>query len=286
VIGVGGTNLNTSSNPRGWIETTWGNPLPPNPTTPNPGAGAGCSTSIAKPTWQTASTGCAMRAEADLSAVAAPATAVAVYDSYNYTGGWVEFGGTSVASPLVAAILVATGRAGTNDASWFYAHANTLNDVTSGCSGTSTPTVLTCAGVGWDGPTGLGTPNGASMVSPPAASCGLLTMGQYLSPNQTLFSCDGGHVLVQQSDGNVVLYHVKPTGWVATWSSGTWAHGGTYTIMGTDGNLVIDNAAWQGVWQAGTYGHPGALLSVQNDGNMVIYSSAWAPLWASNTWNQ
>jgi subtilase family serine protease len=275
VIGVGGTNLATASNGRGWTETAWG-------TSAGTGAGAGCSQFVAKPSWQ-GNTGCSMRATADVSAVADPSTPVAVYDTYNGVGGWVMFGGTSVAAPLVAAIMAATGR-GANDASWFYAHPGTLYDVTSGCSGTSTPPDLTCAGVGWDGPTGLGTLDGNAMAAPPG--CGLLTAGQYLSPGQSLYSCDGSHVLVQQSDGNVVLYNTKPTGWVATWSTGTWSSGGHFTSIGNDGNFVVYNAAWQGVWQAGTWGHPGALLSVQDDGNMVVYSSTWAPLWASNTWNQ
>ena len=40
---------------------------------------------------------------ADVSAVADPATGVAVYDSYG-SGGWTVFGGTSVASPIIGAM--------------------------------------------------------------------------------------------------------------------------------------------------------------------------------------
>ncbi len=269
VIGVGGTSLTVDTSGRGWHENAWTQ------------AGAGCSQFEPKPSWQT-EPGCSGRAIADVSAVADQNTPVAVYDTYNGYPGWTAFGGTSVSSPLVAAIMAATGR-GSNDASWFYAHPGVLYDVTSGCSGTVN-SIFTCAGPGWDGPTGLGTLDGDAMAAPP--NCGFLTAGQYLSPGQSLYSCDGGHVLVQQTDGNVVLYNTaKPGGWVPTWSAaGAWGHG-HFTSIGTDGNFVVYNAAWQGIWQAGTWGHPGSLLSVQDDGNMVVYSPSWAPLWASNTWN-
>jgi subtilase family serine protease len=268
VIAVGGTSLHTASNFRGWTETAWS------------GAGAGCSQYVAKPAWQT-DPSCPKRMVGDISAVADPSTAVAVYDTYGGYTGWVEFGGTSVASPLVAAILADTGRGGI-DAGWLYAHPGALYDVTSGSSGTSTPPYFTTAQVGYDGPTGLGTPNAAAFASP---ECGILFAGQYLSPGQLLYSCDHSHVLSQQSDGNVVLYHVESSGWVPTWSSGTWSSGGHFTSIGYDGNFVVYNASWQGEWQSGTWGHPGAVLSVQNDGNMVVYSNLWAPLWASNTWH-
>jgi hypothetical protein len=41
-----------------------------------------------------------------------------------------------------------------------YAHASSLFDVTSGSNGTCTTAKWCTAGAGWDGPTGLGTPNG------------------------------------------------------------------------------------------------------------------------------
>ncbi|HEY8086295.1 MAG TPA: hypothetical protein VIF09_00570, partial [Polyangiaceae bacterium] len=269
VIAVGGTHLVTASTFRGWTESAW------------TGSGAGCSQYVSKPSWQT-DTGCAGRTVGDVSAVADPGTGVAVYDTYGSFTGWTQFGGTSASAPLVAAILADTGH-GSINAGWLYAHPGFLNDVTTGGSGsgTCTPPYLCNAGVGYDGPTGLGTPNAAAMASP---ECGILFAGQYLAPGQTLSSCDGSHILSQQADGNVVLYHAKSTGWVATWSSGTWSSGGHFTSIGYDGNFVVYDGAWHGVWQAGTWGHAGAVLSVQNDGNMVVYSSLWAPLWSSGTW--
>jgi len=58
------------------------------------GAGSGCSSYESKPSFQT-DTGCARRTIADVSAVADPATGVAVYDSYGTGGGWRVYGGTS-----------------------------------------------------------------------------------------------------------------------------------------------------------------------------------------------
>ena len=71
------------------------------------GAGSGCSAYEAKPAWQTDS-GCAKRAVADVSAVADPNTGVAVYDTYRTTG-WLVFGGTSVAAPIVASVYALAG---------------------------------------------------------------------------------------------------------------------------------------------------------------------------------
>ena len=150
VTAAGGTSLNGSST-SGWSETAWS------------GAGSGCSSYNAKPLWQKASTSCSNRAEADVSAVADPNTGVSVYDSYSYAGyrGWLEFGGTSVASPIIASVYALAGGepAGYSAAGYAYDHPSSLNDVTQGSNG-SCGTQLCNAGTGWDGPTGLGTPNG------------------------------------------------------------------------------------------------------------------------------
>ena len=145
VTAVGGTHLVRDSSTRGWTETTWS------------GAGSGCSAFVAKPSWQT-DTGCARRTVADVSAVADPNTGVAVYETFRHKGGWQVYGGTSVASPIVAAVYALAG--GNFSSSYPYAHAASLNDVTSGSNGTCGGTYLCTAGAGYDGPTGLGTPNG------------------------------------------------------------------------------------------------------------------------------
>jgi len=151
VTAVGGTSLQTASTSRGWTETVWS------------GAGSGCSTFNAILTGQTSvGTGCARRAVADVSAVADPNTGVAVFDSFAFQGlsGWLVFGGTSVSAPIIAGVYGLAGNASSIDNNFPYSHASALFDVTSGSNGNCSPSQLCTARVGWDGPTGLGTPNG------------------------------------------------------------------------------------------------------------------------------
>ena len=157
VTAVGGTSLSRASNARGWNETAWS------------GAGSGCSAYEAKQSWQTDS-GCARRTVADVSAVADPNTGVAVYDSNcNFFGqligtcftGWGVVGGTSASSPIIAGVYALAGNAGSVVyGSYPYSHTGSLNDVTSGSNGSCSGSYLCTAGTGYDGPTGLGTPNG------------------------------------------------------------------------------------------------------------------------------
>jgi subtilase family serine protease len=168
VTGVGGTTLTSASNARGWSETTWS------------GAGSGCSAFEPKPAWQT-DPGCAKRTVADVSADADPNSGLGVYDTYNNCGtssfcdslieagiaqgldGWAQVGGTSLSSPLIASVYALAGNSASVTAgSYPYSHTSSLFDVTSGSNGTCSPSYLCTAGTGYDGPTGLGTPNGTS----------------------------------------------------------------------------------------------------------------------------
>ncbi len=150
VIAVGGTSLRTLANARGWTETAWS------------GAGSGCSTVYAKPSWQT-DTGCAMRTVADVSAVADPNTGVAVFGptGQGTKTAFLVFGGTSVAAPLIGAVYANNGGA-VNFGADPYAHVSALFDVVAGSNGTCSPSYLCTAVNGYDGPTGLGTPNGTT----------------------------------------------------------------------------------------------------------------------------
>jgi len=148
VIAVGGTHLVRSSNARGWEETVWS------------GAGSGCSTVYAKPAWQT-DTGCSNRTVADVSAIADPNTGVAVYGPVRRkASGWLVFGGTSVSAPLIGGIYGVNGGS-VSFGSEPYAQTSALFDVTSGSNG-SCGSYLCTAATGYDGPTGLGTPNGVT----------------------------------------------------------------------------------------------------------------------------
>lgn len=114
--------------------------------------------------WQKDS-GCIRRTVADVSADANPATGAAVYDSVTYQGhsGWFKVGGTSLSSPLIAAIYALSGNdTSTIDGSFAHSHRAGLFDVTSGSNGTCGGSYLCTAKTGYDGPSGLGAPKGES----------------------------------------------------------------------------------------------------------------------------
>jgi hypothetical protein len=130
------------------------------------GAGSGCSAFDDKPSFQT-DPDCPRRTVADVSAVADPATGVAVYNSYQ-APGWAVYGGTSVSSPVVASVYALAGTPvnGSYPNTYPYATTSALNDVTSGSNGTCANSYLCTAKPGYDGPTGLGTPNGVRAFGP------------------------------------------------------------------------------------------------------------------------
>jgi subtilase family serine protease len=151
VTAVGGTSLVAASNTRGWNETVWS------------GAGSGCSTyNTALAAAASFGTGCSKRAMADVSAAADPSKGgLAVYYPTSKTAStWGQIGGTSESAPIIAAVYALSGNTSGYANAIPYAHAGNLFDVTSGSNG-SCPTTQWCnARTGWDGPTGLGTPNG------------------------------------------------------------------------------------------------------------------------------
>ena len=155
VITVGGTTLALGTGNTYGSESVWS------------GAGSGCSQYVLAPAWQSFLSACAgKRGTADVAADAAPSTGAAVYDTVRYQGrsGWFQVGGTSLSSPLVAAVYALAGGlpAGTSAASGLYGHlgdSTVLHDVTSGSNG-SCSTIMCKGAAGYDGPTGVGTPKG------------------------------------------------------------------------------------------------------------------------------
>jgi hypothetical protein len=150
VVAVGGTSLTRDSSTRGWHEEAWD------------GGGSGCSGFEPKPAWQSDS-GCTKRTEVDISAVSDPNTGVAVYGPFPscspHSACWGVAGGTSAAAPLIAgAYMVAAGTPVNRAGQLAYARSSMFNDITDGQNGPC-GTYLCMAGAGYDGPTGLGTPN-------------------------------------------------------------------------------------------------------------------------------
>jgi len=213
VVAVGGTKLLLSGTTR-QSETVWNED--PAPSGENHGAsGGGCSLYFAAPPWQLdvpdfSQLGCAgRRAVADVSAVADPYTPVAVYDSTVFgttPPEWEGVGGTSVASPIIAAMFALAGGAhgAAYPAATLYSHLGSpdLADVTAGgngdcdgvystgCGGSMSPlSPLDCgqnelicnAASGYDGPSGVGAPDGLSAFQP-GGSGALTTTAPPLSP--------------------------------------------------------------------------------------------------------
>ncbi len=165
--------------------------------------GGGCSLRFEAPPWQQeladwSSVGCeGRRAVADISADGDPYTGVAIYDSTEYESekGWATIGGTSVASPIIGATFALAGGAHgvAYPAQTLYENERydpaSLNDIEFGSNGeclerpkattyesSCTPEAeaqsscseqaICLAGPGYDGPSGVGTPNGLAAFSP------------------------------------------------------------------------------------------------------------------------
>lgn len=202
VVAVGGTRLAVGAGGTWSGESVWNG---------NGATGGGCSSVFTAPAWQQgvagfAALGCgSARAVADISADGDPYTGVAVYDSTPVTEegveyrGWVTIGGTSVASPFIAATFALAGGAGSAGGKPVEYPAQTLyesfasdpaalHDVTAGSNGacangfneetglaecslaeedaSCSARSICLAGPGYDGPSGLGTPDGIAAFEP------------------------------------------------------------------------------------------------------------------------
>jgi len=170
VIAVGGTTLLGGNG--AYTETVW------NDDALQAGSGAGgsgCSGEYASPSYQLTSGfnfgSCAMRAAVDVSAAAEfnPSASgeggIAVYDADD--NGWNPLVGTSAACPLTAAIMARVGLGGKDQHELIYKNAAAFNDVTSGTNDNDglCSDVMCNAGAGWDGPTGVGSPNGEKLAA-------------------------------------------------------------------------------------------------------------------------
>jgi Putative Ig domain len=242
VVSVGGTSLSTASSSRGWTESAWS------------GAGSGCSSDETKPSWQSGISACSRRADADVSAVADPNTGVAVYQTYGGTG-WAVYGGTSASAPIIASTyaLAGTPAAGTSPASLPYAHTGSLYDVTSGSNGSCSPSTLCHGSTGWDGPTGLGTPNGTTAFGGSGGGGGGNTVTVTNPGNQsgTAGSSVSLQIRATDSGGASLTYSASglPTGLSISSGgliSGTPSTAGTYntTVTATDNTGAFGTTAF------------------------------------------
>lgn len=166
VVSVGGTTLSMSGDTVN-SESVWDL------------SGSGCSALESQLAWRKAvvapvipSTDCpaSHRTDNDVAANADPATGPAVYDSAPAKGlpaGWQQLGGTSASTPIIAAVFALASPSGAAPATdpypaqYLYADPTGLRDITDGSNG-ACGNPLCEAGTGYDGPTGLGVPNGTA----------------------------------------------------------------------------------------------------------------------------
>jgi N-acetylneuraminic acid mutarotase len=236
VTSVGGTSLARDTSARGFTESVWHNSFG--------GPGSGCSLYEAKPSFQT-DTGCAKRTETDVSAVSDPETGVAVYDSFQ-NSGWGVFGGTSAAAPIITGTyaIAGTPAANTHPNSYPYAKRSALNDVTAGNNGTCTPTYLCTAGAGYDGPTGLGTPNGvtAFAAGPHGDIVGTITDSATNAPIPGAQVTAGSGTATTDANGKYDLT-LAPGTYTVTASAFGYASASATGVVLADGATVTENLA-------------------------------------------
>jgi N-acetylneuraminic acid mutarotase len=243
VTAVGGTSLvRDAAAGRGWNESVWNNQYG--------GPGSGCSLYVEKPAFQT-DTGCAMRSVADVSAVSDPATGVSVYNTYGPDGtGWAQYGGTSAASPIIAAVYALGGPipAGTSPNSFPYAKRTALNDVSTGANGTCTPAYLCTGTAGYDGPTGLGTPKGAAAFrsGPHGFATGTVTDATTDAPVTGAVVTAGDASATTDETGAYSL-SLEPGTYTLTTSAYGYATKKVGSVIVTDGGTVTRNIALQAV---------------------------------------
>ena len=164
VIAVGGTHLNRGKHGSYGSEQVWQSSV------------SGCSLYNKAPAWQAkdaAGAGCgSKRAVADLAAMADPGAIVHITGSGMPGGPLFVATGTSVAAPIIAGVIGLAGSDGSKEAQLLYqrakSHPSWFHHVSSGSNGPECKKPI-CKGnrSGYNGPTGLGTPNGlAAFLAP------------------------------------------------------------------------------------------------------------------------
>ncbi len=275
VTAVGGTTLSLNSDGSYRGETAWS------------GTGSGCSQFEPKPAWQHDS--CPHRTVGDVAADADPATGAAVYDSipYQLQTGWFTVGGTSLSSPLIAAVYALAG----NPSSVVYGSApysasGQLRDIVSGSNGSCGGGYLCTAGVGYDGPTGLGTPNGlGAFAAVPATIPGAPVNLQATPGNQSVSLSwtapfnNGGSAITSYN-----IYRATSSGGEALVKSGVTGTSYTDTGLTNGTTYYYEVTAVNGVGEGGSSneasavpapGAPGAPTGLQASGGNAFVSLLW-----------
>ena len=283
VVSVGGTSLATSSTTRGWTEKVWNDGS-------DDGTGSGCSAYEPQPAWQTSLglSGCSKRIDNDVAADADPDTGVAVYDTSNGNGGWNEVGGTSASTPFIAATYALAGNAGTSPADDIYTHTSDFFDVTSGNDGSCSTAFLCTAETGYDGPTGIGTPDGIAGLETGTSTSNTVTVTNPGSQTSTTGSAASLQISASDSaSGQTLTYSATglPTGLSISSSgliSGTPSAAGSFSVKvtATDSTGASGSASFTWTVSSSTSGNT---VTVTNPGSQTGTVGTAASLQVSAT---
>ncbi len=267
VLAAGGTTLTlTSSNTRS-SEIAWS-------------SGGGAESAVfSEPSWQVGNgvPQNGFRNTSDLAMDADPNTGYSVYEA----GSWSVYGGTSFVAPQLAGLWAdgVADNGGTrlgqaNQAEYGVAnsanYANDFYDVTSGSNGAFS------AGVGWDHPTGWGTPvatnlianivtptTGGGGVAAPTASNGSVTTAENTAVSGTL-SASGPSgaalsfaIVAQPANGSVTLTNASTGAFTYTPNSG-FSGTDSFTFDASDSGGTSNTATETVTVQAPTVAAPTA----------------------------
>jgi Fungal fucose-specific lectin len=260
VIAVGGTALKKEEkSARGWSEEVWRN-TEFKVGEKGAGTGSGCTLKEeTKPPWQH-DTGCSNRTDNDVAAVASCSTPVSVYDTYEVEKArwWEPMCGTSASAPIIGGIEALAEKAvKTEGAEVFYGQPNAEFPVTKGSDGECGGSYLCTASEGYNGPAGMGAPDGVPKVLPIAEDTSP-TVIEPGSSNPSVFYVDSNHEIAYWtytaatgwtngviggsvesgtspaanydasfSTGLSIIYFVNKNGEIATWTRLTGAWGET-----------------------------------------------------------
>jgi kumamolisin len=257
VIAVGGTSLDLV-NDSVVSETGWD------------GSGGGPSPYESIPAFQDSIQNLIgnFRSTPDISSDADPNTGVAVYDSYGL-GGWVVFGGTSVASPVCAGMLNGRGYVEANGPAYLTRiyglkeNPTYIRDITSGTAGS-----YSCE-VGWDFVTGNGST--LNLLPPPISNIEFVPnpVSAYPSSSQKISGTPQSLAAVDGNTFRVASINEPGLGEVAG-ITGTSTASFTGSVQGAkvaSAELVINGATpaaaatgiWFYNWTTGNYDYQAAL---------------------------
>ncbi len=217
VVAVGGTTLNLNSTSNYIGETTWS------------GSTAGSSIVFTKPTYQQG-LGDSMRDDVDVSYDADPNTGVLVVQG----GREFAVGGTSAGSPQWAAMIDLAGQA---NATRFGSVLPQLYKLKSYHDVTTGSDTFFSASIGWDYPTGLGSPDATGIVNALSTRADVAVTGVVSSRNFAYSGITSNPIVVNVTIAN--LGPVTETFSVSLVANATTVGNQNVTVAGVATKLIV-----------------------------------------------